>query len=65
MSLLVRAAVLGGLAYLVTRAVRSKRDSDFLAGPRDYSLTNSPDRVGDKWENEDRYSTKALSIGNP
>jgi len=66
MSLLVRAAVLGGLAYVVTRAVRNKRESNFLTDSRTDRLSNASDPVrDDAWETEDRYSTSALSIGNP
>ncbi len=69
MSLLVRAAVLGGLAYVVTRAVRNKRESDFLTDSRDFRtgrLSDTSDPVrDDTWETKDRYSTGALSIGNP
>jgi len=66
MSLLMRAAILGGLAYVVTRAVRSKRESDFLTDSRTDRLydTSDPARE-DSWETKDRYSTSALSIGNP
>jgi len=66
MSLLLRAAVLGGLAYVVTRAVRNKRESDFLTGSRTDRLYDTSDPVrDDTWETKDRYSAGALSIGNP
>lgn len=65
MSFLVRAAVLGGLAYLVTRVVRSQREADFLAGSGAYRLPETAERVRDDvWETDDRHAT-STSIGNP
>lgn len=56
MSILVRAALLGGLAYVVSRAVRSEQGSDRLSNIRQ------------KWsgdqQSDDTWPTSDQSTGN-
>lgn len=66
MSLLVRAAVLGGLAYVVSRAVRkanrtkflSRSDADRINRADDGAISRDSDDGFDlRWQNADQPST--------
>lgn len=59
MSVLIRAALLGGLAYVVSRALRDSHDSNYLShsgGAR--RLSQSDD--SETWPTPDQHSTNNL-----
>lgn len=59
MSILIRAALLGGLAYVVSRAVRGRRDSDYLSQFGTRRLTRFDDEQNETWPKSD-HSTGNL-----
>lgn len=61
MSLLVRAAILGGLAYVVSRAVRGSAGSNYLNRSDTSRLSRSFDQdPDDAWPRSDQPSTSTL-----
>lgn len=56
MSILVRAALLGGLAYVVLRAVRSGQYSDYLSQSGARRLSRSEDQ-DETWPTPEQPST--------
>lgn len=59
MSILIRAALLGGLAYVVSRAVRSTQDSNYLSQSGTRRLSQSDDD-SETWPAVDRSSTSNM-----
>lgn len=60
MSILVRAALLGGLAYVVSRAVRHNQDSNYLSESGSRRLSRFDDDQSEIWPASDQRSTDNL-----
>jgi hypothetical protein len=62
MGVLVRAALLGGLAYVVSRAVRKSSDSSsFLDRPQGgRNLRDSDQDLDARWQNAEQSASEAL-----
>jgi hypothetical protein len=57
MSILVRAALLGGLLYVVSRAMRSSRDSNALSRSDARRLSQADDEPDETWPRSEQPST--------
>jgi hypothetical protein len=60
MSLLVRAALLGGLAYVVSRAVRKSQQSIDSSRAEARRLARNADADQDQWSTEKQPSTSSI-----
>lgn len=60
MSILIRAALLGGLAYVVSRAVKSSHGSDYFAQSGTRRLSRDDYDQDETWPTSEKHSTGNL-----